>query len=194
MLLSGDSSHMLDQTKSTPNSLRLTSVKGKKGAPRKKNINGDQGSAGGVLRSNRIGFNQMSAGLVGDDGQRSSSDGKFRFGDVDGVHFNAGAGSSRGKSEERGFCPKQDASKAEQNLGVFSALSSQGSMKGEQTSMGIDDEHRAVLPGRDTVVNEGMQAVGGASTSDISNHCAMEGGETEEMELEARSILEDPQC
>nr|POE67861.1 hypothetical protein CFP56_62033 [Quercus suber] len=111
--------------------LMLLSVKGKKGAARKKNINGDQGSAGGVLRSNLIGFNQMSARLVGDDGQRRSSDGKFRFGDVDGVRFNAGARSSRGESEERGFCPNQDVSKAEQNLGVFSTLSSQGSMEGE---------------------------------------------------------------
>nr|POE67860.1 hypothetical protein CFP56_62032 [Quercus suber] len=107
MLLSGDSSHTLDQTKSTPNSLRTTLVKGKKGAARKKNINGDQGSADGVLRSNLIGFNQMSAGLVGDDGQHRSSDGKFRFGDVDGVRFNVGARSSRGESEERGFCPNQ---------------------------------------------------------------------------------------
>ena len=132
MLLSGDTSHTLDHSEQSPNSLRLTSVKGKKGAARKKNFNGDQGSAVGVQRSNRSGFSQpqISAGLVGDDGHRRCSDGILRYGDVDAVCFTASVGSSRGESEERGFCPNQDESKVDQNLGVVLALSSQGNMEG----------------------------------------------------------------
>ena len=53
-----------------------------------------------------------------------------------------------------------------------------------------------VFLGDDSVIIGGMQAAGGASTSNISNFYAMqceakEGCETEEMELEAIGAFED---
>ena len=58
MLESGDISNPLAQPSSAPNSLRLSSIKGKKGAARNRISFGDQSSVVGVLNSNRAGLNQ----------------------------------------------------------------------------------------------------------------------------------------
>nr|POF04659.1 hypothetical protein CFP56_38504 [Quercus suber] len=107
MLISGDTSHTLYRPISAPNSLRLSSVKGKKGAAHNRIINGDQGSVVGVLSSKRTSLNQpqVSVDLVGSDGQRNSCNGQYRFGGADGVQFTASTGLSRGESGELGFCP-----------------------------------------------------------------------------------------
>ena len=93
-----------------------------------------------------------------------------------------------------GFCLGQGADKAEWNFGSFSALTTHGSLVGEQSGMGTTAEHREVLVGGKIKVNGGIQAVGGALASDISSHCAMEDCETEGMEFEARGGLEKSLC
>ena len=117
---------------STPNSLRLSSVKGKKSVARNRITIGDQSSVVGVLNSNCAGLNQpqVSANLVGKDGQRRCCDGQYRSGGVDVMRFTAGTISSRGESGELGFCPGQGASTADPTLGVCQ-LSNQGNMEGE---------------------------------------------------------------
>ena len=199
MLNRGVSSQNLDRSSSYPNSQRLTSVKGKKGAARKKSHNDDQGSAVGVQSSHRIGFKQaqVSAVLVEVEGQSGNGDGQFRFGGLgggDGVCFTAGAGSSRGDSGELGFCPGQVSNKADQIIGASSAFTTQGDLVGEQIGVGASIEHRELPPSGDSEVNGGMQAVGGVFASDISSQYAMEDCETEGMEFEARGGFEKSQC
>lgn len=69
MLMSSDASH-IDRSIIIPNSQRLTSVKGKKGAACKKTIYGDQGIADRVQSSERTGLDQpqVNPDLVGDEG------------------------------------------------------------------------------------------------------------------------------
>ncbi|XP_030943405.1 uncharacterized protein LOC115968223 [Quercus lobata] len=193
MLNRGVSSQNLDRSSFYPNSQRLTSVKGKKGAAHKKSHNDDQGSAVGAQSSHRTGFKQaqVSAVLVGVEGQSENGDGQFRFGglgggDGDGVCFTASAGSSRGDSRELGFCPGQVLSKADQIIGASSAFTTQGDLVGEQIGVGASVEHRELPLSEDSEVNGGMQAVGGVFASNISSQCAMEDCETEGMEFEAR--------
>ena len=132
MLKSGDTRNNPARPNSAPNSLRLSSVKGKKSAARNRITIGDQSSAVGVLNSNCAGLNQpqVSANLVGKDGQRRCCDGQYRSGGADGIRFTAGTVSSRGESRELGFCPGQGASTADPTLGVCQ-LSNQGNMEGE---------------------------------------------------------------
>ena len=61
-----------------PNTLRLASVKGKKGATRSRSINGIQGSTAGVLSSNCISLNhsQVSSNRDGNDGHLINGDGQ----------------------------------------------------------------------------------------------------------------------
>ena len=97
-----------------PNTLRLATVKGKKGAARSRSINGIQGSTAGVLSSNHIGLNhsQVSSDRDGNDGHFINGDGQGRFGGTDSIQFTAGTGLSRCESGEMDFCLGQGACKA----------------------------------------------------------------------------------
>lgn len=184
----------------TQNNLRLSSVKGKKGAARSRNFNGDQGSVDqGVPSSNRIDLNQSQVGSdrAGTDGHRVICDGQGRFGS-DGITFTADMGSLKSGPGELGFRPSRVSSEMDQ-CGGFLQSSNQGSMESEQTGVVKGVDYKGFSPSGDSIAIEGMHAAGEVSTSNSSSTFAMqcaakEGCETEGMELEVRGALEDPQC
>nr|POE74065.1 hypothetical protein CFP56_74206 [Quercus suber] len=180
MLKTSETSHTLFQPKPAQNSLRLSSVKGKKGAARNRVISGEQGSAMGVQSSNCNGssLSQVSVDLVGNDGQRINCVGQHKIGSADGLQFTAGTRSTRSEAREMGFYPDQGVSKVEPKIGVLQPLT-QESMKGEQAGVGEGVDHRGFVLGDDFII-EG-QAAGGASTSDISNFSVMKCEANEEV-------------
>ena len=186
MLENSDTRSILAQ-----NSLRLASVKGKKGVARSRSTNGIQGSAAGVQSSNRISLNhsQVSSDRDGNDGH---------LGGTDSIQFTVGTGSSRCESGEMDFCSGQGVCKADPFVG-FLQPSAQGCVEGEQAGVGRGVDHRGFLPGVDSVVFEGMRTVGEGSTADLSSLNAMQceakaSCEVEGMDLKVRGAREDPQC
>ena len=127
---------MLENSDTRPilaqNSLRLASVKGKKGVARSRSTNGIQGSAAGVQSSNRISLNhsQVSSDRDGNDGHLINCDGQGRLGGIDSIQFIAGTRLSRCESGEMDFCSGQGVCKADPFVG-FLQPSAQGCVEGE---------------------------------------------------------------